>query len=51
MCRAERMIAWLVTFADRNSEYQVWIAAGMGQVPTLARGLETRSISRTCGRS
>lgn len=41
MCRAEQMIAWLVAFADRNPEYQIWIAASMGQGPTLARGLET----------
>jgi hypothetical protein len=40
MCRAERMIAWLVTFADRNPEYQVWIAAGHGP------GSDTRAWPR-----
>ena len=41
MRQAEKMLERLVRFADRNPEYQVWVASSMGQGPTIARGLET----------
>jgi len=41
MRQAERMLERLLRFADRNPEYQVWVASSMGQGPTIARGLET----------
>jgi hypothetical protein len=41
MAQADRMLERLLRFADRNPEYQVWVASSMGQGPTIARGLET----------
>jgi len=41
MRQAEKMLERLLRFADRNPEYQVWVASSMGQGPTIARGLET----------
>ncbi len=39
---AERMLERLLRFADRNPDYQVWVASSMGQGPTIAQGLETQ---------
>ena len=41
MRQAEKMLERLVWFADRNPEYQVWVASSMGQGPTTARSLES----------
>jgi hypothetical protein len=41
MRQAEKMLERLLRFADRNPEYQVWVASSMGQGPTIAQSLET----------
>jgi hypothetical protein len=42
MRKADEFFARLVRFADRNPEYQVWVATSMGQAATVAEPLETQ---------
>jgi hypothetical protein len=42
MRMADAMFARLVRFADRNPEYQVWVATSMGQAATTANAIETQ---------
>lgn len=42
MKMADRMFARLVAFADRNPQYQVWVATSMGQAATVAKAVETQ---------
>ncbi len=41
MAQADKMIQRLVEFVDSHPDYTLWIAASMGQGPTVAQPLET----------
>jgi len=42
MRMADAMFARLTRFADRNPEYQIWVATSMGQAATSANAIETQ---------
>jgi hypothetical protein len=50
MQMADRMFGRLVRFADRNPEYQVWVATSMGQAATTAKAIETQLYIQDLGK-
>jgi hypothetical protein len=50
MRMADRMFGRLVAFADRNPQYQVWVATSMGQAATTAKAIETQLYVQDLGK-
>jgi hypothetical protein len=50
MRMADRMFGRLVAFADRNPQYQVWVATSMGQAATTAKAIETQLYIQDLGK-